>query len=387
MKITDIMFSHLRNALFGTEADEQTAQKTTECADTLYKLSKHHDVAHLVSYAIEKNKIQLPVTELSKKFRKRHPIAVIRYEAMDAVYTQLCETLENEKIPFVPLKGSVIRKLYPEPWMRTSCDIDILVREEDLENTVLLLTEKYGFEKSQEGTHEISLYSKSGIHIELHYRLHEDFYKSSADEILKCVWSMAEPVSDGSYMYELNDELFYFYHVYHMAKHFEVGGCGIRPFIDMWLLNHNVSYNGEKRDELLEKGGIKKFEESCRALSEYWFSETEKTELVKSLEEYILAGGVYGVSSNSVAIRQSKSGGKVKYVLERLFLPYDMLKVHYPVLNKHKYLTPVFEVVRWFRLLSPATLRRSKREMELGNSVSDAKSEKLKNLLMDIGLK
>ena len=35
--------------------------------------------------------------------------------------------IKKVQIPFLPLKGSVIRQYYPEPWMRTSCDIDILV--------------------------------------------------------------------------------------------------------------------------------------------------------------------------------------------------------------------------------------------------------------------
>ncbi|MBO4954226.1 MAG: nucleotidyltransferase family protein, partial [Clostridia bacterium] len=36
-------------------------------------------------------------------------------------------------IDFMPLKGAVIRQYYPEPWMRTSCDIDIHVKKDRLE--------------------------------------------------------------------------------------------------------------------------------------------------------------------------------------------------------------------------------------------------------------
>ena len=96
---------------------------------------------------------------------------------------------------------------------------------------------------------------------------------------------------------------------------------------------------------------------------------------------------MYGVSSNSVAIRQSKSGGRVKYILERLILPYDMLKVHYPILNKYKWLMPVYEVVRWFRLFTPSTFRRSKREIETINKVSETMHEELSMLLSEMGLK
>lgn len=29
----------------------------------------------------------------------------------------------------------------------------------------------------------------------------------------------------------MKEEMFYFYHIAHLAKHFEVGGCGIRQII------------------------------------------------------------------------------------------------------------------------------------------------------------
>jgi hypothetical protein len=47
-------------------------------------------------------------------------------------FERICLVLEKAKIPHIPLKGSVLRKLYKEPWLRTSCDIDILVQEETL---------------------------------------------------------------------------------------------------------------------------------------------------------------------------------------------------------------------------------------------------------------
>ena len=271
--------------------------------------------------------------------------------------------------------------------MRTSCDIDILVKEDDRDRAVEILTEQCGFVMNEIGSHDVSLTAQSGTHVELHFKLNEDFYDNSADELLKDTWNMVEIVPSCSFKYRMSDELYYYYHIYHMAKHFEVGGCGIRPFLDLWLLNHRMDYDKQKRDELLEKGGIKKFEESCRNLSEYWFSDAEENELLLRFQSFIANGGTYGNKKNSVAIRQSKSGSKAKYIFERIFLPYDMLKAHYPVLEKHKYLTPVFEAVRWFKLLNPMTYKRSKRELELTGKVTDERTGELSSLLTDIGLK
>ena len=49
--------------------------------------------------------------------------AIIR----EHTYNSICSALNRESIAYIPLKGSVIKDLYPESWMRTSCDIDILV--------------------------------------------------------------------------------------------------------------------------------------------------------------------------------------------------------------------------------------------------------------------
>ena len=48
---------------------------------------------------------------------------------------------EKNKIEYILLKGSVLRNYYPEPWMRTSCDIDILVHDEQLDKAVKVLTQ------------------------------------------------------------------------------------------------------------------------------------------------------------------------------------------------------------------------------------------------------
>ena len=43
---------------------------------------------------------------------------------------------------FIPLKGSVVRDLYPERWMRTSADIDLLIREDQEKTCEELLIDK-----------------------------------------------------------------------------------------------------------------------------------------------------------------------------------------------------------------------------------------------------
>jgi hypothetical protein len=381
------LFALLGNVLFEKEVDEETKKKTIENARKLLGIAKYHDVSHLYSYAVVNNGIVIEDEDLYKNIKKRHPIAVLRYETANDEFCRLTSFLEQEKIAFVPLKGAVIREYYPEKWMRTSCDIDILVHEQDLDRAIKLLTEKCAYTFNEKGTHDVSLFSHNETHVELHFKLDEDFYDNTAGNLLSCAWDYASPKAGKEFWYEFSDEFFYLYHIYHMAKHFEAAGCGIKPFIDLYILDKKIPHDEKKRNALLEKSGLKIFADSCRRLNECWFEGAELDVIMSSMQAYIVAGGTYGNKANGVAMRQTKSGGRIKYIFERLFLPYNMLKVHYPIIEKHKYLTPLFEIVRLLRLFSPETFKKSKREFELGGMVPDKKNEKLSDLLPEIGLK
>ena len=97
---------------------------TQDMLKPLYAISKKHDLAHLLCDALDKNGFLLDGTEACKYFLQERNIAIYRYEQLEYEYEQICNVFEQNKIEFIPLKGCVIRKFYPEPWMRTSCDIE-----------------------------------------------------------------------------------------------------------------------------------------------------------------------------------------------------------------------------------------------------------------------
>ena len=100
------------------------------------------------------------------------------------------------------------------------------------------------------------------MHVELHYTLIEDHVMPKANDVLSEVWENSLPGPDGGRV--MTDEMFYFYHVAHMAKHFGNGGCGIRPVLDLWLLNRKQGFTKDKRDALLSRGGLLDFERGRR---------------------------------------------------------------------------------------------------------------------------
>ena len=378
-KIIRTMMDLIASEVCGKSIDKSQYTLTDEELVKLYKLLKSHDLAHLVGDALIKNNL-IGDSEVKAKFQKQMMLAVYRYEKTNHELGRLRKVLNEAKIPFIPLKGSVLRRYYPKPWMRTSCDIDILIHESDLERAVSALTSAAGYKVDSKGSHDVGMYSDSGVHLELHYSLIEDKIVGSAADILRSAWENASPVSDTS-EYAFGDDLFFFYHTAHMAKHFVNGGCGIRPFIDIWVLNHCVSFDREERDALLAKGGLLAFAEQAEALSEAWFGNGEHTDITRRMQDYLLKGGVYGTTANRVSVQQIRKGGKIRYAFSRIWLPYDVLKFHYPSLERKRWLLPVFEVRRWFKLLFGGGVKRSVNELRLNSSATNEEQTETKEIL------
>ena len=381
--LSGAMMKLIANEVCEKEIDKTQFDFSDDDLKRLYCLSKSHDLAHLVGDALIKNNL-ISNGEIKSKFEKQIMTAVYRYENINYELNRLKQVINEAEIPFICLKGSVIRQYYPEPWMRTSCDIDILVHEDDLLRTVTLLNEKLSYKTEGKGSHNVSLFSQGGVHLELHYTLIESDISDKADRVLENVWEYAFPAD--KYEYSLTDEMFYYYHIAHMAKHFQIGGCGVRPFIDIWVLNHRLTFDEEKRESLLKNGGLLIFAKQCEKLAEVWFGAGEHTEVTRKLEIYILGGGVYGNVNNRVAVQQVKKGGKFKYALSRIWLPYDVLKFYYPSLEGKKILLPFYEIRRWGKLLFKGGVKRSINELSINSSTTPEQRKQMSTLLYDLGL-
>ena len=381
------LFSILRSQIcnYGWETELFSPPFTEQSLEILYALSDHHDMAHIVGSALDEHGLLLQESEITKKFRKRQMLAIFRYHNIQNAFETICKALEAERIRFVPLKGAILRDYYPEAWMRTSCDIDILIEPESLEKIKEIAPDRMNATYQSTWHHEHSFFTENGVHIEFHDSLNPDDGEKNA--VLENAWAYTVPKEGWNYRLQMTDEMFYFYHIAHMAKHFQEGGCGLRPFLDLWLLDNRVEYDRESRDALLEQGGLLNFTHVARRLAAVWFDGTEMDETSRKMQSYILQGGVYGNLDNRVAIQQNKRGGKIKYILSRIFLPYHTLKFVYPILQKHKWLFPFMQVRRWFRVLFKGRMKRSLREVNTNTSVSQETQSEMAELLQDLGLK
>lgn len=378
-------FEALRRAVCGGEKCDPGVLSEEEIRE-LYTLSKAHDLAHLICFSCGwERSSDGAVPEAREHFKKQYDLSVMRHVRRGAAIEGLRTVLGGAGVPFILLKGSALLDLYPEPWMRTSSDVDVLVREEDLDRAAEALI-KAGYGMMCSTAHDVSYKSPERYHIELHHTLLESFRRPATAGVLEDVWSYADRTEENGFEYVLRDEMFYYYHVAHMVKHFEGGGCGVRSLLDLWLLDHRrTAYDARKRDELLKKGEILTFARYARELAEEWFSNKPHDRALDDFESYILSGGVYGTIGQAALTRRSKTGKKgLRYKLSRLFLPVGQMKGRYPILQRRPILLPWYYLKRLFKLLNPATRKRARAEVAAVDSDGEDKVNRTKALLAQL---
>ena len=380
----EIFFHLIASVVSGrTLSAEESALYDPAMLPAMTALVRHHDLTHLLALGLKNNGL---LTSEDGNFENEIFRAVFRCEQLNYELTSICRTLERAQVPFIPLKGSVLRRYYPEPWMRTSCDVDVLVRVEDLNRATAALADALDYRIETKGAHDVQIFTPNGQHIELHFNLIEDHRIKDASAILNRVWDAAVPCSGWTYQYEMPDELFYFYHIAHMAKHVENGGCGIRPFLDIWVLTHRVPHDWNRREQLLAGGGLSAFARQAERLTEIWFGTGTHDDTTRRLEQYILNGGVYGNLVNRISVQQVKHGGKLRYACSRIWLPYETMRVFYPSLDGRPNWLPLYELYRWGRLLFCGGAARSMNELRLNGRIGGERSEAAKALLSELGL-
>lgn len=377
-----VLLALIRYAVSGEEPPASLADGLSgKLADRVLALAEHHSVTPMAAQILHKLADRLD-EETAEKCKAVLFSAVMRYERMNYEYQETCGVLEQAGISFIPLKGAVLRERYPEPWLRTSCDIDILVR--DVDTAARVLSEN-GYVNKGKGSHDILFRTPGGMSLELHFVLIETDKRVNA--VLEHVWDYADPTAPGSSRYILRDEMLYFYHLAHMAKHFSMAGCGIRFFVDTWLLTARTPCDPSARTALLEKGGLNAFGVNAEKLSRVWLEGGVMDPLLAQMETFILQSGTLGSNSNQVRVHKAKTAGKTGFLLYRIFMPYSGMRLKYPVLKKCPVLLPIFWIVRWVQLLTQGSKRKNAlQEMKMNQKLDPQSIRATKWMLDELGL-
>lgn len=316
----------------------------------IYPLFKFHSLVPFLAHA--KNLDLLDITEAeSKDLDKIHKTAIYKLAFQEEEFILIKKSLSSQNIPFLSLKGPLIRKLYPSPEMRTMADLDIIVPKKDLKRIKSLMA-TLGYEMAHQGGNHDVYHKEPFMNVEMHRNMIDESYELSKYYIN--IWDKVIPKEDGSTEQILSNEDTYLFIVAHSAKHYGAGGTGVRSVCDTYFYlkcfnNLDQSYIQTE----LSKLHLTQYEHHLRNLAFGWFDKEplEKEDII--MGDYLLHSGVYGVQRNSVISAlalesqiESLRYRKIKYLWKRAFPPFKNMKSIFPILGYLPILLPFFYLYR-----------------------------------------
>lgn len=264
------------------------------------------------------------------------------------------KTFEAEKIEYMPLKGTILKDLYPHSEMRTMGDADILIRMEQYPQIVPIM-EKLQFTFKQETDHEM-VWVKPTLYLELHKSIMTTYNKDFYD-YFGTGWKIARSIP-GSSRYEMSTEDFYIFAFVHFTKHYRISGIGIKHLIDLWVYTNahpEIDWAYVKKE--LKKMGLSQFHSNIQKTIDVWFNGAPESDVTDLITSVIFNSGQYGSAERAIVNRSLQNGKntalkiKVNRLFKGTFLPYKEMKKKYGILNKLPVLLPIMWIVRFFDVL------------------------------------
>ncbi|MBQ6893604.1 MAG: nucleotidyltransferase family protein, partial [Clostridia bacterium] len=131
----------------------------------LYIYSKKQTLAPLVYYGLIESEIDIP-DEIRQAFDKRLLSHILVDQRQQFELAKIYEAFDKDSIEYMPIKGAVLRPIYPKTEMRPMGDADILIRIQDKDRVEADMI-RLGFVSEKESAHEY-VFNKGDICIEIH---------------------------------------------------------------------------------------------------------------------------------------------------------------------------------------------------------------------------
>lgn len=336
----DYLIYLLKSILNGTQPEEKPENLSFE---KIFNISKHHGVANMSYYAIEKL-AEKPDAQLSKKWAEYRDRAIVKDLTQTLEFDAVSQKLKNENIRFLALKGIFLKDMYPQRDMRLMADIDLLIDSDNVSKAnKIMISLGYEPEITPDKDHD-AYFKQPMMNIEIHRRLFGEENKEYST-LFSNVWKNSVMDSDNNL--NLNDNWFFIYLFAHLDKHLNNGGTGIRSIMDIYvyLKQKEKTLDWELIYSQLSKVGKA---QTCRdviAVSKIWFGDFPPSEKYKEFERFILSSGTYGTRLNS-NLNKHKKMGTFRFVIHRLFPPLYIMQMVFPFLEKVPFLFPLMWPVR-----------------------------------------
>ena len=339
--------------------------------DALWKISRRQKMSSLISFAVCKCP---EIKEISGEgfYEKceKHKMQQIRKAVLfDEERAEILSLLEEKGIWYLPLKGILLQKIYPEYGMREMVDNDILY-DKTCADDLIRLMEGRGYEhKFLNGIPHDSFYKKPFFNFEFHRQLftasrekEQEYYSDISRFLVKD--------EDNKFGYHFSDEDCYVYLICHAYKHYIDGEAGLRNLVDTYLFRKNTDLNMGYILEQLGSLGLDEFESKLRKCGDDLFSKGPagldggETEFIQDLCQTVFYGGLSetGVSRKVLLNTNAATGlgKKAEYIFRRLFPKPSLMRELFPVLDTRPYLLPFIYIYKIARGLIKYPARKCK---------------------------
>ena len=326
---------------------------TKECNSNIIKKMSKEQLLGFIDLCMNKKMIY-PIYKLIETYKiplDEEYLSVLKVEAdklynhylsISAFEMELEELLTTNKIRFIYFKGSEIRKKYKYPSFRISNDIDFYIDPDNIEKALKLIKEHYDVleVKDTNKAHVEITINDYGILIEMHFALF-DVSLPIVKELFKDPFTVCEVDKNNPYRFHMLPEWYYLYNLLHTAKHISFFQYWYPNVLDTYISYKDVDHN--KLDKLLKQVNLETFNQT-------WLEFVDMFINFKISES---ANNLLNLLSSSheqrhVTVNQIKGRNKISFLLHRIFVSKDELRITYPNIDKYVIFLPIYEIRRWF---------------------------------------
>lgn len=313
--------------------------------------------------------------------------AVLFSERQMNQIARISEAFEKHGIDYMPVKGAIMKSMYPQPELRSMSDADILIRQEQYPQIVPVM-EQLGFQEAGESDHE-HIWIHDHLKVELHKRLiptyNKDLYSYFGEG-----WDLAK-VQNG-HCWSMTQEDAFIYNFIHFAKHYRDGDVNCRFVIDLWVHFRNCpEMDREYIRQQMTRMKMEVFYDNILQLLRVWFDGEAWDERTQRITEVLFNTDaqekkeIHTIAQNARVAQETGSAKQLKRarLMQRAFPSREHMDWSYPKWKKTP--LPIAWGLRWWDLLINRrdVIKNRQEEME---GVTEQAIEKYRQDLEYVGL-
>ncbi|SHJ41291.1 nucleotidyltransferase domain-containing protein [Thermoclostridium caenicola] len=358
--------------LLSATINNKKAVNITEESDwhEIFRLAEEHQIQSLL-YSVVKDlpgENGVPGPDLLRTWKEVSFISAVGEANKFRDACRILSAFHEAGLPFIVLKGIVLRDLYPKPELRTMCDLDVFIAEEHVGKAREILG-RLGYKESESTYKHICFTHEKHLMVELHTRLLDMEFAEKTKEWESGMWNNAIAVSICDIpvrTFSNEDHLIFL--CLHLLNHFLVSGYGVRQLYDIAVfisgMYDRIQWNAflSKVKELRISNFVSLVFNVCAKLFNIDIPQEipgncpdEKT--LDMVIDDVFTGGVFGNEEaghiisgvlNSYIGDRKKMPNRATRIFYLLFPPYRVMKRKYKYIEKFPVLLPFAWMQRFF---------------------------------------